>query len=98
MSNRPHGRPKAASCFGGGAEAIPTADRSEAPVDSYGTSRSWVDLLPVCENSGWITLHFRAYRNYFCLPPISLVLARIPIPGTFHPRKWSLPLALPSPR
>src|SRR5258708_24224930 len=54
--------------------------------------RSWVDLHHVCGSSVWKALHFRDYRNYFCL---LLTLSNSTflishIPGTFHLRQWPL--------
>src|SRR6267154_1258027 len=53
---------------------------------------SWADLPHICDSSAWIPFYFREYRNYFCL---LLALATspsviFPIPGTFHPKRWSL--------
>ena len=53
---------------------------------------SWVDLRHVCDTSTCLAFHFRDYQTFFCLPPTSFIfpLKIFLIPGTFHPRRWSL--------
>src|ERR1700733_10502406 len=53
---------------------------------------SWVDLPHVCDTSSCLTSHFRDCQNSFCL---LLTLSNLRsliflIPGTFHPKRWSL--------
>src|SRR6266849_218835 len=55
--------------------------------------RSWVDLHHVCETSRCMAFHFPDCQNCFCLlltlsNLLSLVFL---IPGTSHPKRWSLP-------
>jgi hypothetical protein len=49
-------------------------------------------LRHVCDSSPCLLFHFRDYRIYFCLPPTSSIslFSIFLIPGTFHPRRWSL--------
>src|SRR6266852_1909863 len=54
--------------------------------------RSWVDLPLVCDPSSGLAFHFQDCQNYFCL---LLTLSNLGsliflIPGTFHPKRWSL--------
>src|SRR6266446_5895733 len=54
--------------------------------------RSWADLPLICEASGWKAFHFRDCQNCFC-PQLTLTTSTFLIsliPGTFHPRQWSL--------
>jgi hypothetical protein len=54
--------------------------------------RSWIDLPHVCNSSPCMAFHFRDCQNCFCLL-ITLSTLRSPIsliPGTFHPKRWSL--------
>ncbi|KAN0114347.1 hypothetical protein V8E52_006843 [Russula decolorans] len=43
-----------------------------------------------------VAFHFRGCQNCFCLPRTSSTFGSpiSPIPGTFHPKRWSLPSAL----
>ena len=53
---------------------------------------SWVDLPHVWSISGWNASHSREYQRYFRLPLTSSIFALsiFLLPGTFHPRRWSL--------
>jgi len=48
---------------------------------------SWVDLPQVYEHSSYLVLHFRHYRNFFCLPSTLSMFAfgMFLILGTSHP-------------
>src|SRR5882757_9096743 len=55
--------------------------------------RSWVDLPLVCTASHYLEYHFQDCQNCFCRPlaaftPFGSLIFLIP--GTFHPRRWSL--------
>src|SRR6266566_6997839 len=54
--------------------------------------RSWVDLPHVCNSSAWIAFHFPDCQNCICrlltLSPFGSLIFLIP--GTFHPKRWSL--------
>src|SRR6267154_2183401 len=53
---------------------------------------SWVDPPHVCKPSPYLAFHFRDCQTCFCLP---LTLSNFGlqislIPGTSHPKRWSL--------
>jgi hypothetical protein len=54
--------------------------------------RSWVDLPHVCDTSNYLAFHFRGCQNCFrLLLTLSTLGSLISlIPGTFHPKRWSL--------
>jgi len=53
---------------------------------------SWVDQQHVSRHLGWVSFHFRDYRNYFCRPITSFFFTCgiFRIPDTFRPKWWSL--------
>jgi hypothetical protein len=54
--------------------------------------RSWMDLPRVCNSSPWIAFLFRDCPDYSCLLLTLSSFGSIMslIPGTFHPKRWSI--------
>src|SRR5712691_11210289 len=53
---------------------------------------SWVDLPHVYDSSSCLAFYFRDCQNFFCqlITLSDFTFFIFPIPGTFHPKRWSL--------